>query len=141
MLLDGHNNKFSITIPHSQKKNYAQFSDFLMIVRVKRLYILSHYQIRLVNAVFILQTVHSLTKYETPLVNLSPHPSLTLPYKGGKRSSFYDWRGFELGSLYDKKVQLLAVLSIANENFPLTSVKILQDYPVSVKLSVFRPEI
>jgi hypothetical protein len=38
----------------------------------------------------ILQTVHSLTKYETPLVNLSPHPSLTLPYKGGKRSSFYD---------------------------------------------------
>ena len=34
----------------------------------------------------ILQTVHSLTKYETPLVNLSPHPSLTLPYKGGKRS-------------------------------------------------------
>ncbi|MEI6442928.1 MAG: hypothetical protein WCO29_07330, partial [Nostocales cyanobacterium ELA583] len=57
-------------------------------------------------------TVHSLTKYETPLVNLSPHPSLTLPYKGGKRSSFYDWRGFELGSLYDKKVQLLAVLSI-----------------------------
>jgi len=58
-------------------------------------------------ATYMLQTVHSLTKYETPLVNLSPHPS-----KGGKRSSFYDWRGFELGSLYDKKVHLLAVLSI-----------------------------
>jgi hypothetical protein len=26
---------------------------------------------------YLLQTVHSLTKYETPLVNLSPHPSLT----------------------------------------------------------------
>jgi hypothetical protein len=39
--------------------------------------------------------VYNLTKYGTPLVNLFPHPSLTLPYKGGKRSSFYDWRGFE----------------------------------------------
>jgi hypothetical protein len=29
---------------------------------------------------------------QTPLVNLSPHPSLTLPYKGGKRSSFYDYQ-------------------------------------------------
>jgi hypothetical protein len=36
----------------------------------------------------ILQTVYNLTKYVTSLVNLSPHPSLTLPYKGGKRSSF-----------------------------------------------------
>ena len=51
----------------------------------------------------ILKTVHSLTKYETPLVNLSPHPSLTLPYKGGKRSSFYNWRGFELVPCMIKK--------------------------------------
>jgi hypothetical protein len=40
----------------------------------------------------ILQTVYNLTKYGTPLVNLSPHPSLTLSYKGGKRSSFYDYQ-------------------------------------------------
>jgi hypothetical protein len=31
----------------------------------------------------------------TPLQTSPLHPSLTLPYKGGKRSSFYDWRGFE----------------------------------------------
>jgi len=52
-------------------------------------------------------------QYNHPqILNIKPLPA-PLPYKGGKRSSFYDWRGFELGSLYDKKVQLLAVLSIA----------------------------
>ncbi|KHG40599.1 hypothetical protein OA07_16460 [Aphanizomenon flos-aquae 2012/KM1/D3] len=81
----------------------------------------------------ILQTVHSLTKYETPLVNLSPHPSLTLPYKGGKRSSFYNWRGFEPCSLYGKKVQLLAVLSIT----PRCAIRIVVQFPEKVLINWF----